>query len=61
MPSSLSAPGERLRTLWQRLSGLPGGKTLFSAGWQAEPGWDAERDGLPMPAAELPWLGAALR
>jgi hypothetical protein len=34
---------------------------LASAGWQAAPGWDAERDGLPMPAAELPWLGAALR
>jgi uncharacterized protein (TIGR00369 family) len=27
---SLSAPGERLRTLWRRLSPLPGGKTLFS-------------------------------
>jgi uncharacterized protein (TIGR00369 family) len=28
--SSLSAPGERLRTQWRRLSSLPGGKTLFS-------------------------------
>ena len=54
MPSSLSAPGERLRALWRRLSGLPGGKTLFSllVGWmtpysrtigarvaELEPGW----------------------
>ena len=54
MPSSLSAPGERLRRLWRRLSGLPGGKTLFSllVGWmtpysgtmgarvaELEPGW----------------------
>ena len=30
MPSSLSAPGDRVRSLWRRLSGLPGGKTLFS-------------------------------
>jgi uncharacterized protein (TIGR00369 family) len=28
--SSLSAPGERLRTLWSRLASLPGGKTLFT-------------------------------
>ena len=28
--SSLSAPGERLRIQWRRLSSLPGGKTLFS-------------------------------
>ncbi len=50
----MSAPGERLRALWRRLSGLPGGKTLFSlvVGWMApysgtlgarvaelEPGW----------------------
>ena len=30
MPASLPAPGARLRTLWRRLSGLPGGKALFS-------------------------------
>jgi uncharacterized protein (TIGR00369 family) len=30
MPSSLPAPGERVRSLWRRLSGLPGGKALFS-------------------------------
>src|SRR5436853_705752 len=50
----MSAPGERLRALWRRLSGLPGGKTLFSlvVGWmtpysgtlgarvaELEPGW----------------------
>lgn len=31
----MSAPGERLRTLWRSLSKLPGGKTLFSllVGW----------------------------
>lgn len=31
----MSAPGERLRTSWRRLSKLPGGKTLFSllVGW----------------------------
>jgi uncharacterized protein (TIGR00369 family) len=28
--SSLSAPGQRLRTLWGRLASLPGGKTLFT-------------------------------
>ena len=54
MPSSLSAPGERLRSRWQRLSKFPGGKTLFSllVGWmtpysgtigarvaELEPGW----------------------
>jgi len=50
----MSAPGERLRALWRRLSGLPGGKTVFSlvVGWmtpysgtlgarvaELEPGW----------------------
>ena len=30
MPTSLSAPGERLRASWRRLSKWPGGKTLFS-------------------------------
>lgn len=31
MPSnSLSAPGERLRTLWRRLAPLPGGAALFT-------------------------------
>ena len=50
----MSAPGERLRASWRRLSGLPGGKTVFSliVGWMApysgtlgarvaelEPGW----------------------
>lgn len=54
MPSSLSAPGARLRASWRRLSTLPGGKTLFSlfVGWltpysgtigarvaELEPGW----------------------
>jgi hypothetical protein len=33
---------------------------LSAAGWRAAPGWEAERDGLPLPAAELPWLGPAL-
>ena len=50
----MSAPGERLRALWRRLSGLTGGKTVFSlvVGWmtpysgtlgarvaELEPGW----------------------
>ena len=58
MPSSpradLSAPGARLLASWRRLSGLPGGKLLFSlfVGWttpysgtigarvaELEPGW----------------------
>ncbi len=28
--ASLSAPGQRLRTLWNRLASLPGGRTLFT-------------------------------
>ncbi|HXO86970.1 MAG TPA: hypothetical protein VN803_15725 [Gemmatimonadales bacterium] len=28
--SSLSAPGERLRTLWRRLAPLPAGKSIFT-------------------------------
>jgi acyl-coenzyme A thioesterase PaaI-like protein len=50
----MSAPGDRLRASWRRLSKLPGGKTLFSllVGWmtpysgtisarvaELEPGW----------------------
>jgi hypothetical protein len=42
----------------------PGALALLSRfageGWTAEPGWDAERNGLPVVPAELPWLGAAL-
>ncbi len=30
MAQALVSPGERVRTLWRRLSGLPGGKWLFS-------------------------------
>jgi uncharacterized protein (TIGR00369 family) len=30
MHNSLAAPGERVRSLWRWLSGLPGGKALFS-------------------------------
>lgn len=33
---------------------------LVSDGRQAEPGWQAPSDGLPVEAAELAWLGAAL-
>ena len=37
MPPIVSAPGQRLRTAWRRLSPLPGGKWLFSRllGWMA--------------------------
>lgn len=31
MLSSLPTPGDRVRFLWRRLSGLPGGKRLFSS------------------------------
>ena len=37
MSKALDAPGARLRRMWERLSPLPGGKTLFSLllGWTA--------------------------
>lgn len=37
MAKAQDAPGERLRAMWDRLSAVPGGKTLFSLllGWMA--------------------------
>jgi hypothetical protein len=58
--AELAAAGTRPRVRAVGPGALALVSELAGAGWPAAPGWEAERDGLPLPAAELPWLGAAL-